>query len=323
MIVVTGGAGFIGSVFIWKLNTEGITDIIVVDSLGSSNKWKNLVKRRFTDYFHKDKFLEMVTTENIPFKIDAIVHMGACTSTTERNADYLIENNYRYSRILAEFALKKDIRFIYASSAATYGDGSFGFSDDDEITKKLQPLNMYAYSKHLFDLWVLNSGASEKVVGLKFFNVFGPNEYHKGDMASLVYKSYIRIKQTGTARLFKSNTSEYKDGEQKRDFIYVKDCVSVMWWILQRKEIAGIFNLGTGKARSWNDLVKSVFSALNLTPKIEYIDMPESIQKSYQNFTEADMNKLKSTGCPLSFYSLEEAVRDYVINYLEKSDPYL
>ena len=316
MIIVTGGAGFIGSAFVWKLNNEGMENIIVVDDLGTSDKWKNLVSLRYQDYIHKDDFLDMVYEDDVPFPVSGIIHMGACSSTTERDADYLMENNYRYSVRIADWAVKKDVRFIYARSAATYGDGSSGFSDDDEATRTLKPINMYGYSKQLFALWVLRTNLQAKVVGIKFFNVFGPNEYHKGDMRSVVHKSFGQIRETGKVRLFKSHRPEYRDGEQKRDFVYVKDCVDIIWWLLQNREVNGIFNLGTGKARNWNDLVGAVFAAIDEEPKIEYIDMPESVRGQYQYFTEATMDHLRLAGCPLSFHSLEDSVADYVRNYL-------
>ena len=323
MLIVTGGAGFIGSAFVWKLNSEGIDNIIIVDRLGISDKWKNLVNRRFVDYFHKDAFLEMVCDDKVSFNVRGIVHMGACSSTTERDADYLMENNYRYSRRLAEWAMKKGIRFIYASSAATYGDGVNGFSDDDGVTLSLRPINMYGYSKQVFDFWVLRNRLYHKFAGIKFFNVFGPNEYHKGDMKSVVYKAYHQINETGKVRLFKSYRPEYKNGGQMRDFVYIKDCVEAIWWLLENREANGIFNLGTGRARTWNDLVNEVFSAMDRDPQINYIEMPESIRDQYQYFTEAKMDKLCAAGCSLSFRSLEDTVDDYVVNYLKKSDGYL
>jgi len=319
LIIVTGGAGFIGSAFVWKLNSEGIDDIIIVDKLGASEKWRNLVNRHFLDYIHKDKFLKILC-ENRLTNISAIIHMGACSSTTERDADYLMENNYGYSKALAEWACKNNVRFIYASSAATYGDGSRTFSDDDATTATLQPLNMYGYSKHLFDLWALRNRLSGKITGIKFFNVFGPNEYHKGDMVSVVFKAFHQIVETGRVKLFKSYRNEYRDGEQMRDFVYVLDCVNIMWWFLQHPEATGIFNLGSGTARTWNDLAKAVFSALGRKTLIEYIEMPESIRDRYQYFSEARMEKLASAGCSLKFRSLEDAVHDYVVNYLAKGN---
>lgn len=320
MIIVTGGAGFIGSAVVWKLNEKGIDDIVIVDSLGTSTKWKNLVNRKFVDYLDKDDFLDLVLDDEVPFDVEAVIHMGACSSTTERDADYLMENNYRYTAQLARWAVEKEIRFIYASSAATYGDGSRGFSDDDSICSELRPINMYGYSKQLLDLWVLRNGLEKKVAGIKFFNVFGPNEYHKGDMRSVIHKSFEQIRRTGKVKLFKSYRSDFRDGEQKRDFIYVKDCVKVIWWLLNNREITGIFNLGTGHARTWNDLVKAVFASMDLRPEIEYIEMPESIRNQYQYFTEAKMDKLLALNDSIQFSMLEDAVSDYVINYLRKNE---
>ncbi|MCE5283554.1 MAG: ADP-glyceromanno-heptose 6-epimerase [Deltaproteobacteria bacterium] len=323
MIVVTGGAGFIGSAFVARLNDEGIEDIVVVDELGTSEKWRNLVKRRYADYLDKDDFLSLVTGERVPFPCKAIVHMGACSSTTERDAGYLMENNFHYSCRLAEWALSHGVRFIYASSAATYGDGSRGFSDDDEMTRALKPINMYGYSKQLFDLWVLRKRMGDRAVGIKFFNVFGPNEYHKGEMSSVVFKAFHQIRETGKVRLFKSYNPKYADGGQMRDFVPVKECAEVLFWLLNHREVNGIFNLGTGQARTWNDLIGAVFAAMDLPVRIDYIEMPEAIQGQYQYFTEARMDKIRAAGCPVAFRPLEEAVGDYVKNHLLKDDPYL
>ena len=323
MIVVTGGAGFIGSAFVAKLNAEGQDAIVIVDELESSGKWKNLVKRKYTDYIHKGAFLEMVVSNRVPFPVEAIVHMGACSSTTEQDADYLMENNFHYTSFLADWALARGVRFVYASSAATYGDGDRSFSDDDEVTQGLRPINMYGYSKQLFDLRVLREGLQDRVAGIKFFNVFGPNEYHKGDMTSVVFKAFHQIRETGKVRLFKSYRPEYGDGGQKRDFVYVKDCVEALWWLLNHREANGIFNLGTGQARTWNDLIRAVYAALSLPPAIDYIEMPEAIRGQYQYFTEARTEKLRAAGCPAAFAPLEEAVGDYVKNHLLKADPYL
>jgi ADP-L-glycero-D-manno-heptose 6-epimerase len=315
MIIVTGGAGFIGSAFLSRLNQENISDIMLVDELGTSDKWNNLVGKMFSDYLHKDTFVTVLEANKLS-KIEAIIHMGANSSTTERNVEHLMENNYRYTPRLAEWSIKNKVRFIYASSAATYGGGEFSFSDDDTVTEKLHPLNAYGFSKQLFDLWAIQHKAIEKIAGIKFFNVFGPNEYHKGDMKSLVYKAYYQIQQHGIVKLFKSYKPEYKDGEQIRDFVYIKDCTDVLWWLLNTPSMNGIYNLGTGKARSWKDLVKAIFAALNLPPNIEYIEMPENIRNAYQYYTEATMNKLQNAGCPVVFRSLEDSVKDYVQNYL-------
>jgi ADP-L-glycero-D-manno-heptose 6-epimerase len=323
MIIITGGAGFIGSALVWKLNAEGIDDILIVDHLGTSDKWKNLVNRRYKDYVHKDEFLGMVYNSHVPFDAEAVIHLGACSSTTERDADYLWRNNFSYTRHLAEWTHRNDIRFIYASSAATYGDGALGFSDDDDTSLELKPINMYGYSKQVFDLWVLNRCLDNRMAGIKFFNVFGPNEYHKGDMRSVVHKAFGQIQAEGKVRLFKSNRPEYGDGGQMRDFVYVKDCVEVLWWLLQHPDVNGIFNLGTGQARSWNDLMAAVFAAMDRPTSIEYIDMPPGLEGQYQYFTEARMDKLRGTGCPVAFRPLEDAVRDYVVNHLLTKDPYL
>lgn len=320
MILLTGGAGFIGSCFLKKLNDEGLTDIIVVDSFNNSEKWKNLIGKQYTEIIHKESVLDYVEfVKELGYSFDAIIHLGACTDTTEKNMGYLYENNYRFSLNLARFALHEDIRFIYASSAATYGDGQNGYKDSSigDIFE-LKPLNPYGFSKQLFDIWVVKNKLDKKFTGIKFFNVFGPNEYHKGEMASMVYKAYNQIKSTGKVRLFKSNSDEFSDGEQKRDFIYVKDVINVLWNIFVNEKVTGIFNLGTGKARSWNSLAKAVFDALTLVPEIEYIDMPKELSEQYQNFTQADIKKLKKTGCAVEFQPLEDSIQDYVKNYLTK-----
>lgn len=316
MIVVTGGAGFIGSCFLKKLNDRNVTDILVVDELGSDEKWKNLVGKQIADVVHKTTFRRNLLAGDYGAEIEAIVHLGACSRTTEEDADYLLENNYEYSKDLARYAADRNIRFIYASSAATYGNGGSGYSDNEFLA--LEPLNMYGYSKHLFDNWVLRNGLDTRFAGIKFFNVFGPNEYHKGDMASLVYKAYRQVINTGTIRLFRSYRPEYADGEQKRDFVYVKDVTDVMWNMLRFGEIAGIYNLGTGRARTWNDLAASVFRALGRPVNIEYIDMPDALKEQYQYFTEADMDKLRQTRAWQEFTPLEDAVEDYVQEYLDK-----
>ncbi len=320
--IVTGGAGFIGSAFVEKLNREGIDDILIVDALAKGDKWKNLAGLRFSDYLHKDAFIEKIVSDSLEFEPQAIVHMGACSSTTVRDVDYLVENNYRYTQILAHWAAARKVRFVYASSAATYGNGENGFSDECDL-RSLRPLNPYGYSKHLFDLRAERDGLFEKIAGLKFFNVFGPNEYHKGEMASLVFKGFRRISETGRIGLFKSCRQEYPDGGQARDFVYVKDCTEAMWWLLTHENVNGLFNLGTGVARTWNDLAMALFSAMDRSPKIDYVDMPEDLRDCYQYFSRADTEKLAKTGCPLKFRSLEEAVEDYVANHLAKKNPYL
>jgi ADP-L-glycero-D-manno-heptose 6-epimerase len=318
MLIVTGGAGFIGSAIIAALNKRGITDILVVDQLGCDQRWKNLRNLSFADYVEKDDFLEMVIENKLCPPIQAVFHLGACTSTTETNASYLAKNNYEYTKLLAQWATGAGIRFIYASSAATYGDGSAGFSDDEKTIENLRPLNMYGYSKHLFDLWAKRAGLLKKIVGLKYFNVFGPNEYHKADMRSFVLKAFEQINTAGKVRLFKSHRPDYKDGEQLRDFLYVKDAVDITLFFYDNPLIGGLFNIGTGNARSWNDLVKAVFAAMGKKPNIEYIDMPDSIRNQYQYFTQADIAKLRSTGYKTLTTPLEDAIKDYVQNYLER-----
>ncbi len=317
MIIVTGGAGFIGSSIIAALNKRNITNILVVDELGTDQKWKNMCNLSFTDYVEKDDFLNMVIEDKLNSSVKAVFHLGACSDTTERNASYLIKNNYEYSKLLAQWATADNIRFIYASSAATYGGAEAGFSDDQEKIDTLKPLNMYGYSKHLFDLWARKTGLLKKIAGLKYFNVFGPNEYHKADMRSFVLKAFEQIKATGKVRLFKSYKPDYADGEQLRDFIYVKDAVDMTLFFYDNPHIGGLFNIGTGKARSWNDLVKAVFAAMDKKPNIEYIEMPESIRNQYQYFTEADMTSLRKAGYDKKTATLEDAIKDYVKNYLQ------
>lgn len=318
MIVLTGGAGFIGSCFLHKLNSEGIKDILVVDHLGCENKWKNLVGKKFIRFEHKSIFREKINSgKYCSSDIEYFVHFGACSKTTERDADYIMDNNLNYSIDLAEFAFKYNIPFMYASSAATYGDGQNGYSD--RKFDSLKPLNAYGLSKHLFDEWILANGYENRIAGLKFFNVFGPNEYHKQSMTSMVYKSYKQISETGRVGLFKSNSTQYADGEQMRDFVYSKDVVDVLFEIFKTNgKVTGIFNLGTGKARNWNSLAAAVFHAMNKEVNIDYIDMPEGLTKQYQNYTQADMGKLEAAGIKHNFMSLEEGVTDYVQNYLMK-----
>ena len=317
MIILTGGAGFIGSCFLAKLNQEKIDDVIIVDSLDESVKWRNLVGKKYLDYYDKDDFIERIKENRFP-KASYIIHMGACSSTTLQDADYFIKNNYEYSKTLADWALNRKIPFLYASSAATYGNGEAGFSDDIEATYRLKPLNMYGYSKHMFDLWLLNNKLIDQVTGLKFFNVFGPNEYHKADMRSLVCKRYLDLKEKGVMRLFKSYHPGFKDGEQKRDFIYIKDTVKIMYYLFSNRQHTGIYNVGTGIAQTWNDLAKAMFLALDKPVKIKYIDMPEILREKYQYFTKANIDKLLNLGLKTEFTSLEDSVKDYIY-YLDKN----
>lgn len=323
MYIVTGGAGFIGSAMIWRLNQAGITDILVVDNLGTTEKWKNLVNRRYARYVHRSEFLEMLHNDAIRGTVEAVVHMGACSSTTEKDADFLMSNNTAFTTKVCQFALERGARFINASSASTYGDGSQGFSDELANIRGLKPLNMYGYSKHLFDLWLLDNGLTDSVASLKFFNVYGPNEYHKDSMRSVVCKAFYEIGSKGRMGLFKSDNPNYGDGGQMRDFVYVKDCVELMFWLITNPKANGIFNVGTGKARTWNDLIKAVFSAMHREPCIDYVDMPETLKGKYQYFTQAEMDWLSEKNCPVKFTSLENGVADYVRRYLAGDDPYL
>ncbi len=316
MYIITGGAGFIGSALIWELNRQGITQIQVVDNLGHSEKWKNLVGLQYDDYIQRDAFIERVRKGKLDSSIEGIVHLGACSSTTETNAEFLMENNFKFTRDLCAAALKAGIRFINASSASTYGDGSRGFDDDIVLMPRWRPLNMYGYTKHLFDLWLWRHHAYDRVASLKFFNVYGPNEYHKDSMRSVVCKAYDEISQTGTLRLFRSTSPIYIDGGQMRDFVYIKDCTKILSWLLLQADVNGIFNVGTGTARSWNDLAAAIFSAMNVPLQIEYIDMPKNLHGKYQNFTEARMERLLKYGCPACAYDLEAGVTEYVQKYL-------
>ena len=323
MYIVTGGAGFIGSAMVWKLNQMGIDNILVVDNLSTSDKWKNLVNLRYEDYLHRDQFLKLIIGGDDPFDTQGVIHMGACSSTTEMDADFLMENNYRYTQMVCRFCMDKGVRFINASSAATYGGGEHGFGDDHAGIAKLRPLNMYGYSKQLFDLWALKGGMLGSLVSLKFFNVYGPNEYHKSDMMSVICKAHSQILESGKLKLFKSYRPEYPHGGQRRDFVYVKDCVDIMAWLLEHPEVGGIFNVGTGEARAWNDLAKAVFAAMGRAPEIEYIEMPEIIRDKYQYFTQAEMAKLREAGYDQPMTSLEDGAADYVRNYLATDNPFL
>jgi len=315
MIIVTGGAGFIGSAIIWELNNRGEKDIVLVDELGTDDKWKNLIGLNFSDFVNKDKFINQLD-DGLYSDAGAVIHMGANSSTTEKDAGHLMNNNYLYTKTLAEFCIRNNIRFIYASSAATYGDGSSGFNDSEAECESLRPLNMYGYSKNLFDIWAFRNKVFNKIVGLKYFNVFGPNEYHKGDMRSVVHKAFEQVRDTGKVKLFKSLLPDYEDGGQKRDFIYVKDAVNMTLHFLEQHKSNGLFNIGSGKARTWNDLVSALFKAMNKTVNIEYIDLPDHLADKYQYFTEANLSKIRASGYKDNISSLEDGVADYVKSYL-------
>ena len=317
--IVTGGAGFIGSNIVKELNARGETDILVVDELGEDEKWKNLVGLQYEDYIDKDDLFDYLDELTLD-EVRAVYHLGACSATTELDADYLAYNNYHYTRALCESCLDAGVRFVYASSAATYGDGTLGYSDADEMTPKYKPLNMYGYSKHMFDLWALKSGAIREIAGMKYFNVYGPGEAHKGDMRSVVHKSYGQILKDGEVKLFKSHRPGYKDGEQVRDFVYVKDAVEETLWFGEHKKVSGIFNCGTGQTRTWKDLVSAVFLAMGRKPNIQFIDMPEHLRGKYQYHTQADLTKLRAAGYERPFTSLEDGIADYVQNFLMKEE---
>lgn len=316
MIIVTGGAGFIGSCVVRTLNDAGLDDIIIVDNISETDKWMNLRNKRYIKYVHKSEFLqELPTYQNV----EAIIHMGAQSATTERNFDYLWKNNFEYTKTLWNYCADHQISFIYASSAATYGDGSLGFDDQMDIDL-LRPLNGYGYSKQLFDQWVKHQAKTfpKQHVGLKFFNVYGPNEYFKGSMASMVFHGFNQIKEKGEIRLFKSCNPKYKDGGQLRDFVYVKDICNVIMFFLRNSNFSGLFNVGTGRAQSFRELAEATFHALNMEPNIVYIDMPEKLRGKYQYYTQANMDKLHRMGYPLPFANLEQGVTDYVQNHLVK-----
>ncbi|MGF1483089.1 MAG: ADP-glyceromanno-heptose 6-epimerase [Opitutales bacterium] len=316
-ILVTGGAGFIGSALIWALNQRGLDNILVCDLLGEGDKFKNLVPLRFHDYIEGDELGDVI--EEAPRALDEIrtvFHLGACSATTETNNRYLIENNYEYTKLLAGWALERGNRFVYASSAATYGDGSQGMDDRDLNLHRLRPLNMYGYSKHLFDLYAQRCGVLDRIVGLKYFNVFGPNEGHKADMRSVVHKAYPQIRDDGSVKLFKSYHTDYADGEQQRDFLYVKDAVEMTLYLAERLKCGGLYNLGSGEANTWKALVEPIFAALGKESRIEFIDMPESLRAKYQYHTCADITKLREDGYENPITPLTEAVTDYVSNYL-------
>jgi ADP-L-glycero-D-manno-heptose 6-epimerase len=311
LIVVTGAAGFIGSCVVAKLNEEGFANLIIVDHIGNSEKRRNLEKKRYKEYYDKTEFLEVLEADQLPEKVGAVIHMGACSSTTLTDAEYYETNNFQYTQKLARWSLDRGIRFIYASSAATYGVGEAGYKDDVETIRRCRPLNLYGSSKQKFDLYALDHGWCDKMVGLKFFNVFGPNEYHKGEMRSVVAKSYKRVVEEGRISLFKSHVEDYADGEQKRDFVYVKDVVEVILFFLEHPEKNGIFNVGTGRAESWNDLARALFKAVNKPVRIDYVEMPEQLRGKYQYFTQAAIDKLVAAGYRRPFTALDDAVRDY------------
>jgi ADP-L-glycero-D-manno-heptose 6-epimerase len=335
-IIVTGAAGFIGSYMVGYLNRKGFNNIIIVDNFSDLEKKSNYRNKRIADFVERGRFIEWIYHE--PFKIDFVFHLGARTDTTE--FDYSIHEkwNVEYSKNVWTYCTEKNVPLIYASSAATYGDGEMGYKDDHDVVSELKPLNPYGVSKNEFDKWAIEQGKQPPFwAGLKFFNVYGPNEYHKGRMASVMFHSYKQIKETGKVKLFRSHKPQYKDGEQLRDFIHVDDVAAIMFWMMEKVKrqtsnvkreaenelttrqsplASGIYNVGTGKARTFKDLVTAIFRSLNLRPQIEFIDTPEDIREKYQYFTEADMNKLRSAGYDKKFFTLEEGVGSYVKDFL-------
>lgn len=319
MIIITGAAGLIGSAVVRELNQLGYQDLLLVDRLGSGQKWKNIRSLRFTDYFEKEDFENQFLNSNHSLwpNVKGIVHLGACSSTIETNASYLIENNFRFSKLMASKAADHNIRMVYASSAATYGDGEQGFLDTEADIEKYRPLNPYGYSKQIFDLYLKPKNFKPHFAGIKYFNIFGPNEFHKGPMISMVLRGFRQIQETNKLQLFKSYNPNYQDGKQIRDFLYVTDAAKMtLYLLLTAKDKNGLFNVGSGVASTWIDLGNSIFKALNKEPNIVFIDMPESLRPNYQYFTQAPIQKIKQIGYQEPITSLDEAISDYVRNYL-------
>jgi ADP-L-glycero-D-manno-heptose 6-epimerase len=323
MIIVTGGAGFIGSAIIWELNRQGESDIMVVDRLGTGEKWRNLVPLRYRQYQHKDHFRHALSLDGLPEGTRAVIHMGACSSTTERDADYLMHNNTQYSQELALACAEKGVRFVYASSAATYGDGNQGYSDDVETLDRLRPLSIYGYSKHLFDTWMVSLNKLENAIGFKFFNVFGVNEYHKGEMRSMALKAWEQVSEHHRVKLFANHREGFKDGDETRDFVYVKDVARTVVESLKPTVNGGIYNLGTGQPRSFRDMVVAVFSALERQPEIDWVAMPPELRGQYQYYTCANMEKTRAAGLFVPDTPLEDAIADYVCTYLQRRRSHL
>ncbi len=328
MIIVTGGAGFIGSNLVAGLERRGHNDIIICDTLGRDEKWRNVAKREMAEFIMSDDLFSFL--ENHASEISTIYHLGGVSSTVEADADLIVQSNFQLPIRLWRWCCRHGARFIYASSAATYGDGASGFDDNfsSDILETYRPLNAYGWSKHAFDRWVARVVRTGRVrppqwVGLKFFNVYGPNEYHKGGQMSVVAQTYNKISRGESATLFRSHNPKYQDGGQLRDFIYVGDCVDVMLWLYDNHKVNGVFNLGTGKARSFLDLANAVYAAMNKSPDIKFIDTPENIRAKYQYFTEAKMERLQAAGYSKPYTSLEDGVKTYVQKYLMNTDPYL
>ena len=317
-VLVTGGAGFIGSALVWALNQYGVKRIVIADRLGTDEKWRNLVPLRYEDYVDADDLLPHLNNASLG-SFDLVLHLGACSATTERDASFLMRNNFEFTKELAHWSRNHASRFVYASSAATYGDGAQGMSDTDETgatLARLRPLNAYGYSKQLFDQYAARNGLLSHIVGLKYFNVFGPNEAHKADMRSLVHKAYGQIAASGRVQLFRSHRADYQDGEQKRDFLYVKDAVAMTLHLAMTRSVNGLFNIGSGEAHTWLQLVDALFGAMERERAVDFVDIPENIRDKYQYFTEANIGKLRATGYTARVTPLADAVRDYVKGYL-------
>lgn len=317
-VLVTGGAGFIGSALVWALNARGIKNIVVADRLGTSDKWRNLAPLRFEDYLEADDLLGKLEHGALG-SFDTVLHMGACSSTLERDATFLVHNNFEFTKQLAHWSLAQQARFVYASSAATYGDGAAGMDDNVQYVSDLatlRPLNAYGYSKQLFDQYALTHGLLHRMIGLKFFNVFGPNEGHKGAMRSLVQKAYEQVRETGRVQLFKSYRNEFADGEQRRDFVYVKDVADMVLHLAAYETAGGLYNIGSGEAHTWLTLTSALFAAMGQPPVIEFIPMPEAMRDRYQYFTQANVGRLRATGYDVPPTPLDDAIADYVQQYL-------
>jgi ADP-L-glycero-D-manno-heptose 6-epimerase len=318
IIAVTGAAGFIGSYLVGHLNELGYDQLILVDDFSEESKSNNLKDKRFLHKVHREQFFDWASSH--PRSIKHIFHLGARTDTTEMDYQVHKKWNLDYSKDMWELSVKEQIPLLYASSAATYGNGEHGYKDDHDIVNKLEPLNPYGRSKNEFDIWALQQAKTPPFwAGVKFFNVYGPNEYHKGRMASVIMHAFRQISEQGSVKLFRSHNPEYKDGEQIRDFVYVKDVVKMCVWLMETHPASGLYNVGTGNARTFKDLVNAIFSTLDLPSNIQFVDTPEDIRDKYQYFTEADMNKLRKAGYEDAFYSLEEGVGDYVRQYLSKA----
>jgi len=323
MILITGAAGFIGSAVACELNRQGRSDLILCDLFGKEDKWNNILGLRYSRFIHRDELFNFLRDAPNAGDITGVIHLGACTDTTETDMDYLLENNVNYSIYLCQWALEHDIRFVYASSAAVYGDGSLGFSDADDLTPKLRPLNKYGFSKWMFDMWLLENRLADKVAGLRYFNIFGPNEYHKGKMASVVFRSFPQAVKEGKIRLFESHRPDVAHGEQARDFVYIDEAVNSTLFLFNDPKVNGIFNAGTGRAHTFNELARGLFDGLEKHPVIEYFPMPEELRNRYQYFTRADMTRLRNAGYPEHEDRFKEYVARYVRDYLLPGCRYL